>query len=306
MKTWKMLFTPAKFQTLLMNKYKLIKNANLKDFCTFHIGGKAKFLYIAYSLEQLLTVCKHCNKHNIRYKIIGMGANLLFDDLGFNGAIIVNKSNAIFVENNTVWVDSGVNLTSLILKLKQQSLGGFEALCGIPSTIGGGVVNNVGAFGVELGDFVKMVEVRRKNKLSTPIFLNNIDCEISYRDSIFKHEDYIITRVCLQVYQKDVADIEKNISKSINRKSATQPLDSYSAGSTFKRSNIIPAKIIDDLGLKGFSVGDAQISQKHAGFIINTGSASSCDVINLITFIQNQVYLQTNEKIEPEIEYVKP
>jgi len=306
MKTWKTLFTPAKFQTLLMTNYQLIKNADLKDFCTFHIGGKAKFLYIVYSNPQLLDVCKHCNKHNIKYKIIGLGANLLFDDLGFDGAIIVNKCNDITIKNTTVWVDAGVNLTSLILTLKQHGLGGFEALCGIPSTIGGGVVNNVGAFGVELGEFVKTAEVRKKDDISTPLFLNNLDCKFAYRDSIFKHEDYIITRVLLQLQQKDICNIEKNIDKSISSKTATQPLNEYSAGSIFKRSNIIPAKIIDDLGLKGLSIGNAQISQKHSGFIVNNGYATAQNVKDLISFIQNQVYLQTNEKIELEIEFVEP
>ena len=289
-----------------MRNYKLIKNANLKDFCTFHIGGKAKFLYIVHSIDQLLGVCRHCSKHNIKYKVIGMGANLLFDDLGFNGAIIVNKSSDIIIENNTVWVDSGVNLTNLILTLKQHNFGGFEALCGIPSTIGGGVVNNVGAFGVELGEFVKTVEVCRKDNLSSPIFLKNLDCKFSYRNSIFKHEDYIITRVCLQLQQKDIFEIEKVIAESVHKKAATQPLNNYCAGSVFKRSNIIPAKIIDDLGLKGYRIGDAQISPKHAGFIINNGSATAQNVKDLIVFIQNEVYLKTYEKIEPEIEFVKP
>ena len=289
-----------------MTKFKLIKNANLKNFCTFHIGGKAKFLYITYSIDALINVCCKCTHHKIKYKIIGLGANLLFDDLGFDGAIIVNKSSEICLQNNTVWVDSGVNLTTLILTLKQHGLGNFEALCGIPSTVGGGVVNNVGAFGVELGDFVNLVEVRKKDDLSTPLYLKNVDCKFAYRDSIFKHESYIITRVCLQVDEKDIKDIERNIAESINKKAATQPLNEFSAGSVFKRSNIIPAKIIDELGLKGSRIGDAEISTKHAGFIINTGSASSQDVKDLIEHIKNQIFVATGQIVEPEIEFVAP
>lgn len=306
MKAWKTHSKPAQFPTLLMTKFKLIKDADLKNFCTFHIGGKAKFLYIVYFTTSLLAVCGFYIKHNIKYKIIGLGANLLFDDDGFDGAIIVNKSNEIKIQNNIVWVDSGVNLTQLILTLKQHGFCNFEKLCGIPSTIGGGIVNNVGAFGVELGNFVSMVEAYKIDDLSTPIYLNNADCKFAYRDSVFKHKDYIITRVCLLLEKKDEREIENNITESIHKKSSSQPLNYYSAGSVFKRSNIIPAKIIDELGLKGFSIGEAQISTKHAGFIVNLGSATAQNVKDLITHIKNNVFLHTGETIETEIEIVGP
>ena len=289
-----------------MADFEFIKDCNLKNFCTFHIGGKAKFLFIVYSNSALIRVCNICKTHNIKYKIIGLGANLLFDDLGFNGAIIINKSKEILIENNYVWADAGVNLTSLILVLKQKHFGNFEKLCSIPSTIGGGVVNNVGAFGVELGEFVEMVEVRHKSDLNTPVFLTNLDCKFSYRNSIFKYVDYIITRVKLTIQQKDEREIEQNIAESLHKKSTTQPLECFSAGSVFKRGSIIPAKVIDELGLKGLSRGGAQISNKHAGFIINTGKARSQDVKDLIDLIKRIVLSNFGEKLETEIEFVEP
>ncbi len=306
MKAWKKRFTHASFQTLLMNNFEFLENADLKDFCTFHIGGKAKFLYITYSTSSLINVCYKCETHNIKYKVIGSGSNLLFDDFGFDGAIIVNKSSEIYFENDMVWADAGVNLTSLILNLKQHGFGNFESLIGIPSSVGGGIVNNVGAFGVELGDYVRFVEVRKKTDLFSSLYLSHDDCKFVYRGSIFKCQDYIITRVCLNILKKDTIEIETNITESISKKTSTQPLDCFSAGSIFKRGNIIPAKVIDELGMKGFSIGGAEISKKHAGFIVNNGNATSKDVKNLIKIMSSKVYSHTGELIEPEIEFVEP
>jgi len=277
----------------------------LKDFCTFKIGGSAKFLCVAYSTTALINVCKYCKAHNIKYKIIGLGANLLFDDYGYNGMIIVNKTHNFVFRKNFVYVQSGANVTSLIMQCCNHSLSGFENLAGIPSTIGGAVVNSLGAFDTIFSDYIEYVECYHKDKLDKKIKLTHEQCKFGYRSSIFKNDDYIITRVKLILKQDDKTLIQQKIKEAIEKKRTTQPLDMPSAGSVFKRGNIIPAKAIDELGLKATKIGGAEISTKHAGFIVNTDSATSKDVKDLIKLIQKKIKIAYNEDLESEIEFVE-
>ena len=286
-----------------IKNFNVLENVSLKDYCTFKIGGKAKYLFVAETATDLIEICKACKQENIKFKVIGMGANLLFSDAGYKGAIIVNKSNNITFKDNKIIVDSGVNLTNLILKAYVRGLSGIENLSGIPATIGGAIVNNVGAFGTEIGEHVEQVEAYDKNLL-TKITLKHEDCQFAYRNSLFKKEDYIITSATLNLKKDTPSLIKKRIDEAINKKRTTQPLDYPSAGSVFKRSNIIPAKVIDDLNLKGLIVGKAQISKKHAGFIVNLGEATSQDVKGLISVINYKVNEVYGENLQPEIEIV--
>ena len=288
-----------------MNNFKFKKGVSLKDFCTFKIGGCAKFLFISTKTENLINVCLFAKEHNIKYKIIGLGANLLFDDLGYNGLIIVNKSDEILFRKNCVYVSSGTHVTNLIMKCCMRSLSGFESLAGIPSTVGGAVVNSLGAFETNITDYVEYVECYHKNDLTKKIRLSKDACKFGYRTSLFKNGDYIITKVKLKLFEDDKTLIQKRIKEAVEKKRITQPLDQYSAGSVFKRTNVIPAKVIDELSLKGTKIGGAEISTKHAGFIINTDNATSKDVKQLISLIQQKVKSATNEDLTPEIEFVE-
>ena len=353
-----------------MDNFEFKSQVSLKDFCTFRIGGKAKFLFVAHDTDTLIKVCLYAKAHNIKYKVIGLGANLLFDDLGFDGLIIVNKTNNVLLrkvntyevlyednrdinlscefnkstsiasfklnnnyrnhdnkchktntlkhDNNSsnlcfndknnscfAYVDSGVNVTNLIMKCALRSLCGFERLAGIPSTVGGAVVNSLGAFDTNFSDFVEWVECYHKNDLTKKLILSHDECQFGYRTSLFKCGNYIITKVKLRLFEDDKSLIQKRIKEAVKKKKSTQPLDQYSAGSVFKRTNIIPAKVIDELGLKGTKIGGAEISTKHAGFIINSNSATSKDVKQLITLIQQKVKSATNEDLTPEIEFVE-
>ncbi len=285
--------------------FEILSNVSLKDFCTFRIGGSAKFLVVAKTNTLLINVCLYCQLHKIKYKIIGLGANLLFDDLGFDGMLIVNKSSNIMFRKNTVCADSGVNVTNLIMQCYHHSLSGLENLAGIPSTAGGAIVNSLGAFDTNFCDFVEYVECYHKNNLNKKIKLTNEDCKFGYRSSIFKSNEYIITRVKLRLKQDDKTLIQKRIQEAIEKKRSTQPLDLPSAGSVFKRGNIIPARAIDELGLKGTKIGGAEISTNHAGFIVNNTNATSKDVKQLISLIQNKVKTTYNEDLQPEIEFVE-
>ena len=300
-----MQFLVALSLKFLMDNFNFEKGVSLKDFCTFHIGGKAKFLFVANNTTTLINVCLYCQTHSIKYKIIGLGANLLFDDLGYNGLIIVNKTNEILFRKNNIFASSGVNVTNLIMKCCMRSLCGFERLAGIPSTVGGAVVNSLGPFDTNFSDFVEYVECYHKSDLTKKLRLSKDACKFSYRTSLFKSGEYIITRVKLKLFEDDKTLIQKRIKEVTLKKKSSQPLDQHSAGSVFKRTNIIPAKVIDELGLKGTKIGGAEISIKHAGFIINSNSATSEDVKQLITLIQEKVKSATNEDLSPEIEFVE-
>ena len=288
-----------------MDNFEFESQVELKDFCTFHIGGSAKFLFIAKDISTLIKVCLYAKTHNIKYKIIGLGANLLFDDLGYNGLIIVNKTNKILFRKNSVYASSGVNITNLIMKCFARSLSGLERLAGIPSTVGGAVVNSLGAFETNFSDYVEYVECYHKSDLTKKLRLSKDACKFGYRTSLFKNNEYIITKVKLKLKQDAQTLIQNRIKEAVEKKKATQPLDQYSAGSVFKRGNIIPAKVIDELGLKGTKIGGAEISMKHTGFIINTTNATSKDVKTLIKLIQEKVKTATNEDLTPEIEFVE-
>ena len=240
-----------------MDNFKFEINVDLKDFCTFRIGGKAKFLFVANTTSELINVCLFAKAHNIKHKVIGLGANLLFDDLGYNGLIIVNKTNKILFRKNAVYCSSGVNVTNLIMKCYLRSLCGFECLSGIPSTVGGAVVNSLGAFNTNFCDFVEYVECYHKSDLTKKLKLNRDECKFSYRSSLFKNGEYIITKVKLKLKYYNKTLIKQRIDNAIKKKTETQPLGVASAGSVFKRSDIIPAKVIDELGLKGTKIGGA-------------------------------------------------
>ena len=281
------------------------KDVDLKKFCTFKIGGSAKLLYIAENTKSLIEVCHFCNRNAIKFKVIGLGANLLFSDNGFDGAIIVNRTNKVkFLKTNVV-VDSGARVGSLITKCMLRSLSGIEKLAGIPSTVGGAVVNSLGAFETEFSDCVEYVECIDLDHPTKILRLKQADCGFGYRNSIFKGKNYLILKAKLNLNTKNIAEIESNIKSVLSKKSATQPLNYPSAGSIFKRQDgTIPAKLIDQLGLKGKTVGDAQISTKHAGFIVNLGNATSQNVKELINLIQTTVLKETGKQLEKEIEFV--
>ncbi len=277
------------------------KGENLKNFCTMSVGGKAKYLYIANNTDELHNVYLYCKTHKIKYKVIGLGANLIFDDKGYNGAIIVNKAKKIYKRKCSVFVSSGTTIAEIISFCYNHNLTGAETFAGIPATIGGAVTNNLGSNNFEIEKLVDYVVCIKDNKI---VKLHNKDCKFNYRDSIFKHKDYLILSVKLNFYPSNKKEIKQNIVSTIHKKILSQPLNMPSAGSVFKRGNLIPAKVIEELNLKGYSIGGAMVSKKHSGFIVNTGSATSNDIKNLVNYINKKVKEKYNTILEPEIEFV--
>lgn len=307
--TWRTQFSIVKLQKFLMINIKdcvIKENISLKDYCTFKIGGNAKFLFECFSVSSLMSACQFCTENNIKFKVIGFGANLLFSDEGYSGAIIVNRTSKLNIRKNFIYADSGLAVSSLINKCFLKELAGLENLSGIPSTVGGAIVNSLGAHNTNFCDYVEWVECFNKNNPSKLFRIKANDCQFGYRTSLFKTKtDYILTKVKLKLDYGNKAHIRCKIIEAISKKISSQPLDMPSAGSVFKRCDIIPAKVIDELGFKGYTIGGAQVSTKHAGFIVNLGNATSKDVETLINAIKNKILNAYNILIEPEIELVK-
>ncbi len=296
---------------------------SLKEFCTFKIGGNAKWLFVVHSIRQLKQSVAWCIQNNTKFKVIGLGANLLFDDAGFDGAIIVNKAKSTFVFNKQLSATSGTTIAELINLTKQKSLSGLEHFAGIPSTLGGALTNNLGAWGQDIASLVVWIKgffVYQNNTLPhvqnnkikpqkvkfKTVKLKQNECNFEYRNSMFKaKQNFIITKAKLKLKRKNKAEIQAKITETLNKKSATQPVDKPSVGSIFKRTHIIPSKLIDECGLKGKTVGNAQVSPKHAGFIVNLGGATSDDVKNLIKQVENEIFIKYSAVLEPEIEFVE-
>lgn len=288
-----------------MNKIIIKNNEELKKYCTFHIGGIAKKVVIVFSNKQLIDSVKTCVKNNEKFKVIGLGANLLFSSKGYAGTIIVNRAKYLKFLNTHAYASSGLTISELINKCLKKGLSNLEKLSGIPSTIGGAITNNLGSFGVEICDFVECVYCFKLPDLKTKLTLNKSQCGFSYRNSIFKDNSYIIIGAKFSLKEENIEEIRKAINSTLRKKCESQPTNEFSAGSVFKRTDIIPAKIIDELELKGTKIGDAEISKKHAGFIINKGNASSNDVLKLIELIKNKVKEKYNSTLELEIEIVE-
>lgn len=291
----------------------IYQNKSLKNFCTFKIGGIAKLLFVVYSIKQLKQSIRYCLNNKLKFKVIGCGANLLFDDKGFDGAIIVNHCSRCFLISNRILVESGLSIAELINISANKGLSGIEFFAGIPSTLGGAIVNNLGAWNHEISSCVISVygffaKANKNNKAFKTVKLAKKQCGFGYRTSRFKDKDFtnfIITKIKLKLEKSSKSLILDNIKSVLNKKCRSQPTDKPSAGSIFKRTDVIPAKLIDDAGLKGTKIGDAEISTKHAGFIINLGKATSKDVKDLITHIQNEIYAKYSATLTREIEYVE-
>lgn len=287
-----------------MKDLEIYKNYSLKNLSTFKIGGNADLVFVCHTNNSILSCVRYCKRHKIKFKIIGLGANLLFSDDGYKGAIIVNKTNNIKFENFSVTADSGVSVGNLINKCYLRNLSGLENLAGIPATVGGAVVNNLGAFNTTISEFIDWVEAVDLTNLNRLSFNKN-ECDFNYRHSIFQDNKYLILKVKFTLNKDSQSQIHDRITTAIHKKVSTQPLNYPNAGSIFKRGEIIPAKVIDELGLKGVRVGDAEISTKHSGFIVNLSNATSEDVKSLIDLINDKVKEKFNTTLTPEIEFVE-
>ncbi len=288
------------------------ENEPLLKHSSFRIGGNAEYALFPKTYDELIYAVNSCIRCKKRYKIIGNASNVLFDDLGFDGVVIFTEQmNSVeyIHKNGCVYVKAGCgrSLTELASEAgKKHSLSGLEFAYGIPGTIGGAVYMNAGAYGGQMSDIVVETEVYNADTQRIEIIQADRH-SFSYRHSIFQENNkLIILSVCLELKHEKLEEIHALMSKNMTLRKEKQPLEYPNAGSVFKRpaDNVYSGKLIEDLGLKGYTVGSAQVSEKHAGFIVNRGGATSQDVLSLIAHIQKTINDAHGILLETEIIYI--
>ncbi|MFZ5944146.1 MAG: UDP-N-acetylmuramate dehydrogenase [Bacillota bacterium] len=268
---------------------------------TWQIGGPADLFFTPLDIIDLEKALNFSSKHNLPVTIIGGGSNLLIKDEGIRGLVIsLCGLRKLKFNGAEVTVQGGVKLPYLARQAADRGLRGLEFASGIPGTVGGAVVMNAGAFSGSISDIVEGVTVMDLS--GQTMHFNKEDLQFSYRSSKLQHFKGIVVEIHLKLKSGDVSEIKSIMANNLNRRKAGQPWEYPNAGSVFKNPPGDSAgRLIESIGAKGWQIGRAQVSEKHANFIINLGGASSCDVLNLIEKIQYQVKNQYNILLEPEI-----
>lgn len=288
----------------------VIKEANMSSYTTFRIGGIADYVVTPENEEQLAKLLHLIKEENVDFVVIGNGSNILVSDNGFDGIVIQlgDKFSSFVIKDKDesgVYVDvtAGMRLSRLGNELAAGSIEGFEFATGIPGTIGGAVMMNAGAYGGEIKDIIKSARVMDFD--GNVKELSRDELELGYRTSIIAKKNYIVISAVFDLKKGDREKIKSNIKELALKRREKQPLEYPSAGSTFKRpEGYFAAKLIEDAGLKGLSVGGAQVSEKHAGFVINKKDAKAIDVIRLTDEIKEKVYDKFGVKLELEIKKI--
>lgn len=277
-----------------MKEYgEVFENVNLKNYSTFKIGGIAKYLIKVFNEESLINLIKCLKANHIKYFILGNGSNVIFDDTYFDGVIIkLDYFDKISFEGNIVSAEAGVKLPFLVQKTLNEGFTSLAFASMIPGTIGGSIVGNAGCYHHELMEYLLDVTVIDSNGEVKTLTKNDIS--FGYRYTSLKNH-YLVLK-CRFILEKGDVDQVREELKTINlKRQETQPLDKYNVGSIFRNpENAAAGKLIDDLGLKGYMIGGAKISEKHANFIINENNATFEDVIKLIDYIKEKVKARYN------------
>ena len=276
----------------------------MKKHTTFRVGGPAD-LYVCPKKQELPVILGLAKKKGLAVTVIGNGSNLLVGDKGYRGVIlqIFKKMNQIRVEENKIYAGAGALLSKVAATALSESLTGFEFAGGIPGTLGGGVAMNAGAYGGEIKDCIVSAKVLTKE--GERVVLKKEDLQLSYRNSVILQKGYLVLEATFSFAKGNPAEIQEEIKELNKRRREKQPLEYPSAGSTFKRpEGYFAGKLIEDAGLRGYRVGDAQVSEKHCGFVVNRGEATAKDVAQLISDVQNRVMDEFGVKLEPEVRMI--
>lgn len=289
----------------LLGEDRVFTEEAMSQHTTFKIGGPADYFLMPDKGEDVGRVIKICKEKEIPYFILGNGSNLLVGDGGYRGAVIqiYRNMSSVTVEGNEITAQAGALLSAVAAAAKNASLTGFEFAGGIPGTIGGAVVMNAGAYGGEMKDV--LTEVTVMNAEGDIFTLPTEELELGYRTSIIKTAGYIVLEAKIRLKEGDPEVIRETMKDLTIRRTTKQPLEYPSAGSTFKRpEGYFAGKLIMDSGLRGYQVGGAQVSEKHCGFVINTGNATAKDVTTLMSDVQRIVLEKFGVKLEPEVKFL--
>ena len=285
----------------MFERFEVIRDADMRQYTTLKLGGKADWLAFPRSGEEITGLFREARQAGMPVTVIGHGSNLLVLDGGIRGLVIRIEKNmrAVRRDGNLLIVQAGAMLGSVAAAAAEAGLEGLEFASGIPGTIGGGTAMNAGAYGGEMADVTVRVNGVRPD--GSALSLSREDMRFGYRTSAVKALDLVVMEVVLELRQGDPAAIRERMSELNARRAEKQPLDVPSAGSTFKRpEGYYAAALIDQCGLKGYSIGGAQVSMKHAGFLVNTGSSSE-DYLELVRYVQRIVQERAGVYLEPEI-----
>ena len=290
----------------MLNKENVKLNESLELHTTFKVGGACKYYITPNNVEELVELLRYLKENNIKYMILGNGSNTIFSSKEFDGAIInLCNLNSMRIEDDKIYVESGYQLIKLSMDALNNSLTGLEFAAGIPANIGGAIFMNAGAYKSDMSNLVETVTFLDDNlEMKT---LTNKELNFSYRKSLFqKNTDFIILSTVLKLEKGNKEEIKALMDKRKGRRLESQPLEYPSAGSVFRNpsEDIYAGKLIEDLGLKGYKIGGAKISEKHANFIINDGGATGEDIRALIKMIKIRVKEKYNIDLHVEQRFI--
>ncbi len=281
-------------------------NAPMKRYTSFKCGGKATLLIIPNSVSNLISIVEFCRKFSFEPLVIGNGSNILVTDNGV-GNVVIKVGREVgkieLIDDTTINCEAGASLKSLCLFALDNSLSGLEFAYGIPGTLGGAIYMNAGAYGGEMKDVLESVTCLDSN--CNVVTIPKEELGLGYRKSVFTDSDYTILSATLKLKKADKNEVKEAMDDKLKRRKEKQPLEFGSAGSTFKRpEGHFAGALIEECGLKGYKIGGAQVSEKHAGFIINKNRATSTDVIKLIKHVQKTVYEKHGVMLETEVKII--
>lgn len=286
----------------ILGKQNVKYNEPMSKHTSFKVGGNADVFLTIDTIEKLQEVLKIIEDKKII--VIGNGSNLLVKDSGIRGIVIKYTANKYKIIENKVIAEAGITNARLANELLKNNLTGFEFGAGIPGTIGGAIYMNAGAFGMEMKDIVEKTKYidLLTNEIKT---LTNDEHKFEYRRSKFTNEETVILETTLNLKKGNKEEMQNKMNEYAKKRRDSQPLNMPSAGSTFKRGkDFISAKLIDEAGLKGYSIGGAEVSNKHAGFIVNKGNATAKEILDLIEYVQKVVYEKFGKKLETEVKII--
>ncbi|MCD4704999.1 UDP-N-acetylmuramate dehydrogenase [bacterium] len=309
----------------LLKKFPNIETEyNLAQLTTFKVGGQAKYFLISDDLEEIQAVIKFCLENEIKYQIIGAGSNLLISDQGFAGLIIKINNKDIDVNDSRLKVGAGVLLFEFVNLALKNNLTGHDFLIGIPGSMGGAIYGNAGSYGNDIASIVQSVRIiDGQGNIKE---LNQEECRFAYRDSYFKHNDCLIFDVVLSLQKGNVDEFRKKMIERFKVRKNIHPMEFGNAGSFFKNIEItedvkdklngkldiskfdgkkIPAGfLIEQADLKGWQVGGAEVSEKHANFLINKNNAKAQDIFDLADLIKKKVFDKYGIELQEEVQYI--
>ena len=284
----------------------VMTDAPMKKYTSFKCGGNASVLIVPNSIDTLKKTVAFCHSENVKPFVIGNGSNLLVTEKGINGVVIKigsDISKIELIDENTIYCEAGASLKSLCIFALENSLSGLEFAYGIPGTLGGAVYMNAGAYGGEMKDI--LFSCTHIDKCGNIGELSLYELDLGYRRSAYTDNGFTVISSIMKLKKAEKSEIKNAMDENLRKRKEKQPLEYPSAGSTFKRpEGYFAGALIQDCNLKGYTVGGAQVSEKHAGFVINKGNATADDVLNLIHDVQKIVYEKHGVMLETEVKII--